>query len=194
MKESVKILVVQALPEEYAPTPLPCAEVKHLYTGVGKVNAAVRLMKAIHEWRPDVVLNVGTAGTAIHRVGDILLCTRFMDRDLRVLADFGVVWQQDTGNKVDAFPWDWGLPVGALCNTGDSFVTDAAHAEGDVVDMEAYAEAQACQELGIPFLAVKYVTDVVGQNSVKHWEDKLADARRDLAAYFAKITLKDTYI
>ena len=34
---------------------------------------------------------------------------------------------------------------------------------------------------------LKYVTDIVGQNSVKHWEDKLADARRDLTAYFKGI-------
>ena len=56
-----------------------------------------------------------------------------------------------------------------------------------IPDMEAYAQAQVCRELGIPFLAVKYVTDIVGQNSVKHWEDKLADARRDLTAYFKGI-------
>ena len=64
---------------------------------------------------------------------------------------------------------------------------DANETDGDVVDMEAYAQAQVCRELGIPFLAVKYVTDIVGQNSVKHWEDKLADARRDLTAYFKGI-------
>ena len=69
-------------------------------------------------------------------------------------------------------------------------MTDAAGVEGDVVDMEAYAEAQVCNELGIPFLSVKYVTDIIGQNSVKHWEDKLADARRGLSAYFEKIRLR----
>jgi adenosylhomocysteine nucleosidase len=28
------------------------------------------------------------------------------------------------------------------------------------------------------------VTDIIGQNSVKHWEDKLADARQGLSNYF----------
>lgn len=31
---------------------------------------------------------------------------------------------------------------------------------------------------------VKYVTDIIGQNSVKHWEDKLADARKGLGEFF----------
>lgn len=187
MQKELKVLVAQALPEEYTDTPLPLAKVEHIYTGVGKVNAALRLTVAIQRLRPDVVLNVGTAGTTKHHVGDILLCTRFMDRDLRPLAGFGVTWQQDTARGLERLPWVWGLPVDGLCNTGDSFVTDANETDGDVVDMEAYAQAQVCRELGIPFLAVKYVTDIVGQNSVKHWEDKLADARRDLTAYFKGI-------
>lgn len=190
MQEEIKVLVVQALPEEYTPTPLPGARVEHVYTGVGKVNAAFRLAQAVERVKPDFVVNVGTAGTLCHRVGDIVLCTHFADRDLRVLGELGVTWQQHTDSAVSRFPWEWGLPTEGWCNTGDSFVTDAAGVEGDAVDMEAYAEAQVCNELGIPFLSVKYVTDIIGQNSVKHWEDKLADARRGLSAYFEKIRLR----
>ena len=36
-------------------------------------------------------------------------------------------------------------------------------------------------------VAVKYVTDIIGQNSVKHWEDKLADARKGLGEFFEKL-------
>ena len=71
------------------------------------------------------------------------------------------------------------------CNTGDSFVTELADLEGDVVDMEAFAEATVCHEMNIPFVSVKCVTDVIGQNSVKHWEDKLADEREVLKAFFS---------
>ena len=82
MKEPIKLLVVQALPDEYTPTPLPGATVEHVYTGVGKVNATFRLTEAIYRVHPDVVLNVGTAGTTKHRLGDIVLCTQFIDRDM----------------------------------------------------------------------------------------------------------------
>ena len=50
--------------------------------------------------------------------------------------------------------------------------------------MEAFAQAIVCKEYNIPFIAVKYVTDLIGQNSVKHWEGKLADARKELGEWF----------
>ena len=53
-----------------------------------------------------------------------------------------------------------------------------------MVDMEAYAQAFVCNSKEIPFISVKYVSDVIGQNSVKHWEDKLADARTGLSHFF----------
>lgn len=71
-----------------------------------------------------------------------------------------------------------------ICNTGDGFLTELTHVSGDVVDMEAYAQAFVCRSKEIPFISVKYVTDIIGQNSVKHWEDKLADARQGLSNYF----------
>ena len=50
--------------------------------------------------------------------------------------------------------------------------------------MEAYAQAFVCTSKEIPFISVKFVSDVIGQNSVKHWEDKLADARTGLSHFF----------
>jgi adenosylhomocysteine nucleosidase len=37
-----------------------------------------------------------------------------------------------------------------------------------------------------PFISVKYITDVIGQNSLKVWEDKLSDARQGLSRFFEK--------
>lgn len=53
-----------------------------------------------------------------------------------------------------------------------------------MVDMEAYAQAFVCRAKEIPFISVKYVSDVIGQNSVKHWEDRLEDARAGLSHFF----------
>lgn len=61
---------------------------------------------------------------------------------------------------------------------GDTFLTELSDVSGDVVDMEAYAQALVCRAKNVPFISVKYVTDIIGQNSVKHWENKLADARK----------------
>jgi adenosylhomocysteine nucleosidase len=52
--------------------------------------------------------------------------------------------------------------------------------------MEAFAQAYVCKELGVPFLSIKYITDIIGENSVEHWENKLADARKALSEWFAE--------
>ena len=57
----------------------------------------------------------------------------------------------------------------------------------DAVDMESYAMAFVCQKYRIPFLSIKYITDVVGQNSQQHWEDKLHDARIGLGNFVKTI-------
>ena len=72
----------------------------------------------------------------------------------------------------------------ATCNTGDSFLTELTDIDGEVVDMEAYAQAFVCRAKEIPFISVKYVSDVIGQNSVKHWQDRLEDARAGLSHFF----------
>jgi adenosylhomocysteine nucleosidase len=36
-------------------------------------------------------------------------------------------------------------------------------------------------------MAVKYITDVIGQNSIKHWEEKLEDAKIGLEAFLKSL-------
>ena len=184
----MKILLVYAIPEEKIEINIPNAEVIYVETGMGKVNAAMRLMRAICEYHPDMVINAGSAGTLNHKVGDIIVCNRFIDRDLRKVTLDGVVSEieydcRDVARRVltnrDIV---WGT-----CNTGDSFITEGNDIEGDVIDMESYAEADVCRERGVPFFAVKYITDVVGQNSSEEWFAKLADARAGLTAYFQSL-------
>ncbi|MBP5643933.1 MAG: 5'-methylthioadenosine/S-adenosylhomocysteine nucleosidase [Bacteroidales bacterium] len=175
----MKILFVYAIPEERIDINIPNAEVIYVETGMGKVNAAMKTMRAICEYHPDMVINFGTAGTLNHKVGDIFVCNHFIDRDLRKVTLDGVISEIEF-EKIERFSNSvWGV-----CNTGDSFITSGADIEGDVIDMEAYAEAEVCREMGIPFISVKYVTDVVGQNSVESWLDKLADARKGLTEFF----------
>ena len=68
-------------------------------------------------------------------------------------------------------------------------VTDVESLEGDVVDMEAFAQAWVCEKHSVPFVSIKCVTDIIGQNSVKHWEDKLTEAKEHLANYIKSIKL-----
>ena len=187
----MKILVTYAVQGEFAELKFPGmregdeVQVGYLRTGIGKVKSAYYLTDAIGRLQPDLVINMGTVGTVGHRVGDIFVCRRFVDRDMEKVKGLGVEHEIDTIALLEekGYCLQWHAADG-VCNTGDSFLTELAEVTGDVVDMEAYAQAWVCRAKGVPFVSVKYVTDVIGQNSVKHWEDKLADARRALEAFF----------
>lgn len=193
------VLATYAIEQERIDLHFNNAEVVQIATGIGKVQAAVHTTCAIMQYRPQLVLNYGTAGTLNHAVGDILVCRDFVDRDLDAVALPGLVshiesetalaqaglteeWRSQTPDESATF-------LSHTCNTGDSFVTDAGYLTGDAIDMEAFAQAAACRLLDVPFIAVKYITDVVGNNSIRQWEEKLADARKALTRYFGNRTL-----
>ncbi|MBP1616594.1 MAG: Nucleoside phosphorylase [Bacteroidetes bacterium] len=184
-----KIVVTFALKAEFIPLTFPNCEIIYVFTGIGKAKAAMMLTKAIMEEDPDLVVNIGTSGTLNHQVGDIFVCNRFIDRDFLTVQlpgiEYEIGFQEVLADEDIIKNWISTNATLGVCNTGDSFVTQAESICGDVVDMEAFAQAIVCKELSKPFLAVKYVTDIIGENSVKHWEDKLSDAREGLAHWFA---------
>lgn len=183
-----KVLVTYAVKDEFVPVTLQGYEIKYVHTGIGKAKAAMKLTEAICKERPDLVLNMGTAGTLNHSIGDIFICRRFIDRDFHLINFPGVEYEIDFSIQLtkESILEDWMSSDGhsGTCNTGDSFVTEAESVNGDVVDMEAFAQAIVCKEFNVPFIAIKYVTDIIGQNSIKHWEDKLADARKGFTNWF----------
>lgn len=187
----MKILTAFALPQEVISLSSSEHEVQTLVTGVGKAWAGILVTQAINRWRPDAVINIGTAGTLRHSVGDIVVATRFVDRNYEQARIPGLEWEISTVCPALArFSSRLGGTTSEeifTVNTGDDFVTAADRITGDVVDMEAYAEALACRLLNVPFVSVKYVTDIIGQNSVKHWEDKLEEARLNLEDYFKQL-------
>lgn len=193
-----RILITHALESERIEISSSEHETATLITGVGKAAAAIRLTNALHTFKPDLVINIGTAGTVRFQVGDILVCRRFIDRDYEAAQLPGLGYRIDNAAALQlhgiALNWE------SVCNgtrtaqsftvnTGDNFITEHIEAEGDVFDMECYAEAFSCREANIPFISIKYVTDIIGKNSVKHWEEKLADARKALTIYLKGLEL-----
>ncbi len=184
----MNILITFAIQEEMVSVSLPGCLTRNILTGIGKANAALHTTKAIMDHRPDLVINVGTVGTLNHKVGDILVCTHFIDRDFERLDLPGIIYELRQTATPDSLPpilTQKGIKTG-MVNTGDDFVTASEGFTGDVVDMEAYAEALVCREFNIPFVAVKCVTDIIGSNSVEIWESRLLHARRQLTTFFTQ--------
>lgn len=182
------IFVTYAVKEELISLPSDGCDVHYIRTGVGKTRSAALLTREICQQRPDLVLNIGTAGTFEHHVGDIFVVNRFVDRDYEATKLPGLEYEIDgrllLADNDRLVSWVQCADKQGVCSTGDTFVTELSSFGADVVDMEAYAQAFVCREFGVPFLSVKYITDIIGQNSVEHWAEKLSDARAGLTEWF----------
>lgn len=173
------VLLVVAVEHEAVALP---ADLPVLITGVGKVNAALQVSRALANPadRPDVVVNVGTAGalhdglTGTHEVGQV----RQHDLD-------SVVLEELTGHR-------YGRPIllgdGPTLATGDVFVSDVTTRDrlalsADLVDMEGYAVAAACRMAGVPVKLVKHVSDTADESARLSWKESVHRASAELARW-----------
>ncbi|MCI0911337.1 MULTISPECIES: 5'-methylthioadenosine/S-adenosylhomocysteine nucleosidase [Pseudomonas] len=147
------------------------ADVHTVFTGIGKVNAAIALTKAIERQRPKLIVNLGSAGSQRYGKGEVVCCTRFVQRDMDVtalgfaryqtpLSDVPVLLEH--GHAIE------GLPLGT-CGSGDSFEVSHGDAPYDIVDMEAYVLALIARNEGIPFVCLKYISDDAGSDAAQDW-------------------------
>jgi adenosylhomocysteine nucleosidase len=153
-------LFVAALKEE-----TPDLDYFH-YIGVGKINATYNLLKLINKFKPNQVINYGSAGAINKKLSGIVECTKFYQRDMDVtgLLDF----------KLGQTPFDNINEIiisekGFSCGSGDSFVKNKIEMEVDLVDMESYALAKVCKLENIKFRCFKYLSDNADENAPNDW-------------------------
>ncbi len=180
--DAAPVLVAMALPAEAAGR-FEAAGVPVLYTGVGKVNAAIALTRRLAEMRRQgtplpLVANFGTAGSALLPARTLVACRRFVDRDMDVgaLGFAPGVTPFDELPPVIEFPAAFPELPDAVCGSGDSFATARHAVDCDVVDMEAYALAKACRVQGVDFACAKYVSDGADAQAAAHWKENVAGA------------------
>jgi len=159
-----------------------------LYTGVGKVNATLKLTQRLHSSHlhympkmPELVINYGTAGSRKIKKKQLVDCTKFIQRDMDVTG-LGFMKHQtpyESPNEMVARSTSEFNPIGKnyTCGTGDSFVENIEKGDSniDVFDMESYALAKVCYHYDISFISFKYITDNANEHSSKDWEDNLGD-------------------
>ena len=154
-----------------------------LYTGVGKVNAAIRLQQRFGKYGShipyDKVINYGTAGSRKIKKKTLVDCTKFVQRDMDVTG-LGFMRGETPFEDEPPLMLDFGITKynnikrRAVCGSGDNFVEDRTQYYGEVVDMEAYALAKVCYLRDIPFVSFKYITDGADEQAHEDWEANLA--------------------
>ena len=169
-------LVVCALNDELK---IESSKIDLLYTGVGKINAAISITKYLSKRTiPEYVINYGTAGSKTIEVGKIVDCTKFIQRDMDAT---GLGFKKyetpfDTKSpKIIDFSFFEKNPINLYltCATGDSFIHSEYSHVGDVVDMEAYALAKVCFKYDIPFISFKFISDGADTDANIDWNKNI---------------------
>lgn len=168
-----------------------------MQSGIGKVNAAVRVAEIIRSEEPDFVINSGVAGgvgEGLHP-GDVVVGTRTCYHDVWCgEGEWGQVQGLPLMFEADKTLLEAARGVakenvrfGLIC-TGDQFVSDIKvldairlrFAECQAVDMESAAIAQVCHLYYTPFMSLRVVSDTPGMvcdNTLQYF-DFMNDAPR----------------
>ncbi|MEM8755453.1 MAG: 5'-methylthioadenosine nucleosidase [Pseudomonadota bacterium] len=149
-----------------------------VYTGVGKVNAAIAAAEALARRRPKLAVNFGTAGAVAPGLGGLIECGAAVQRDMD-LRPLGFALGETFG---DPPPHEERWGDGPVVGTGDSFAAERPELACDLVDMEAFALARACRRAGAAFRCVKYVSDAADGAAAEDWDANKARG----AALFAQ--------
>jgi len=183
---NAKVLYVMAADPEYGPHLK--ARFEPLICGVGPVEAAVNLARALAAGKPDVVVSLGSAGSRTLEQAEVfqVASVSYRDMDASPLGfEKGKTPFLDLPVELELPHRIEGLPAVRL-STGGNIVSGAAYdgIDADMVDMETFALLRACMGHDIPLIGLRGVSD--GAGDLHHYDDwtqylhvideKLADA------------------
>ncbi|MFD0048239.1 5'-methylthioadenosine/S-adenosylhomocysteine nucleosidase [Actinomycetes bacterium NPDC127524] len=174
-------------------------EVILLKSGIGKVNAAMSTAILLEKFKPDAVINTGSAGGYLPslNVGDVVISTEVRHHDVDVTIfgyEYGQVPQmpaafasdpallkiaEEAAKEISDIQVAKGLIV-----TGDSFMHDPERVEFvrsqftdlAAVEMEAAAIAQVAYQFGVPCVIIRSLSDIAGKESNVSFEQFLETA------------------
>lgn len=164
-------------------------------SGIGKVNAAITATLLINEFKPDLIINTGSAGSVDSElnIGDIIISNKVYYHDVNATA-FGYKLGQvpsmpefyETDSKLidlaksSIEQLDLNGVVGEVA-TGDSFIGSIDQRKviksnfptASVVEMEAGAIAQTCYQYNVPIIVTRAVSDLADKESDVTFEEFL---------------------
>jgi len=150
-----------------------------VYTGIGKINALISLNRAMQEYKPDNIINFGTAGSSRIDLEGLHEVTTFKQRDMD-LRDIGLPLGVTLNDDISDI--SLGRP-GLSCGTGDSFVTSSQEIKTDLYDMEAYAIAKLCLIEDINYFCFKYISDDANESASEDWSKNVSKGGKAFQLY-----------
>lgn len=184
-----------------------------LRSGIGKVNAAIATTVLLHKYAPDYVINTGSAGGFNDElsIGDVVISTEVCHHDVDVTV-FNYEYGQVPGLPATFVADEMLLEIAAksaeeissvkvvkgLIATGDSFMNDADRVKFvqekfpslQAAEMEGAAIAQVAYQFGTPFVVIRSLSDIAGEESNISFEQFLDTAARNSAQLVESIVCK----
>ncbi|QQZ10782.1 5'-methylthioadenosine/S-adenosylhomocysteine nucleosidase [Heyndrickxia vini] len=185
-------------------------EVVLLRSGIGKVNAALSTSILLHHYKPDAVINTGSAGgfNPNLTVGDVVISSevRHHDVDATIFGyEYGQVPQmppafianeelikvaEECAKNIKEIQ-----VIKGLIATGDSFMNDPERVEFvrgkfpqlQAAEMEAAAIAQVAYQFNIPFVIIRSLSDIAGKESNISFDQFLETAALHSASFVMDI-------
>jgi adenosylhomocysteine nucleosidase len=181
-----------------------------LRSGIGKVNAAMSTTILLEKYKPDFIINTGSAGgfNPALNVGDVVISTEVRHHDVDVTAfgyEYGQVPQLPAAfladEKLRSVAESAALEMAeiqvekGLIATGDSFMQDPKRVEFvrtkfenlQAVEMEAAAIAQVAHQFGIPFVIIRSLSDIAGKESEVSFDQFIDKAAHNSATLVMKM-------
>ncbi|WP_433743315.1 5'-methylthioadenosine/S-adenosylhomocysteine nucleosidase [Falsibacillus pallidus] len=195
---------------EYTTGQMDGKDVVLLRSGIGKVNAAMSTAVLLERFKPDAIINTGSAGglNPVLNVGDVVISNEVRHHDVDVTAfgyEYGQVPQLPAGFAADANLMaaaeeaaketsDAQVVMGLIA-TGDSFMNDPVRVEYikdkfqglQAVEMEAAAIAQVAHQFKVPFVVIRALSDIAGKESDVSFEQFLETAALNSANLVMKM-------
>ncbi|MBE0464150.1 MAG: 5'-methylthioadenosine/S-adenosylhomocysteine nucleosidase [Halomonadaceae bacterium] len=162
-------------------------EIVILLSGIGKVNAAVGTAILLERHQPDAIINTGSAGgfASDLKIGDVIISDEVRHHDVDAVVfgyEIGQVPGMPAAYLADKLLRDIARQAIAtvgevnvregLIATGDAFMADPARVAATraqfpsmlAVEMEAAAIAQTCHLYQCPFVVIRALSDIPGND------------------------------
>lgn len=181
-------------------------EICAILCGIGKVNAAAAAAHLV-DTGCEIMLNYGLSGgiNGIRR-GELCLCTEFLEHDFDLTS---IGYKPCEKPAQDSFIYKSDMRLNRLIKsllpeikeglavTGDRFVCDEGlrgflkeEFGAMCCDMETAAIAYVCEYAGVPFAAVRRVSDDAGESAIDSYREMNSDGETVLSDFILECAEK----
>ena len=135
-----------------------CSNIRLLITGIGKQLTAINLTKYLCKYeKPDLIINIGYAGSTDIRVGKWVNISRVYNYEWEIPGEEKYVMLAGGSQKLELL--DNSEIEKVECYSSESFVTETDIEEHVAFDMELHSISLLCEMYEIPLISLKKISD-----------------------------------